>query len=76
MAFSHTLSGTRYVFDDLTTLLAQATPEMVAAVSKIMRRQDLIAVAAKCRQARQARLTGVGLKDEQPGIHAPVALLD
>lgn len=33
----------------LTALAPGLTPEMVAAVSKLMRNQDLIAVAAKCR---------------------------
>src|SRR5687768_10124677 len=33
----------------LTTLQYALTPEMVAAVSKLMRNQDLIAVASKCR---------------------------
>lgn len=27
MAWSHTVGGTRYVFDDLKALLARATPE-------------------------------------------------
>src|SRR5258707_1561291 len=33
----------------LTSLAPGLTPEMVAAVSKLMRLQDLVAVAAKCR---------------------------
>jgi len=34
---------------DLSTLSAGLTPEMVATVCKIMRNQDLIAVAHRCR---------------------------
>ncbi|WP_099558988.1 ethanolamine ammonia-lyase subunit EutB [Hartmannibacter diazotrophicus] len=44
----------------LTALAPGLTPEMVAAVSKIMRNQDLIAVAAKCRVVTAFRST-VGL---------------
>lgn len=50
---------------DTTTLQALApglTPEMVAAVSKIMRNQDLILVASKCRVVTRFRNT-VGLPD-------------
>jgi ethanolamine ammonia-lyase large subunit len=49
---------------DTETLRALApglTPEMVAAVSKIMRLQDLIAVAAKCRTVTRFRNT-IGLE--------------
>jgi ethanolamine ammonia-lyase large subunit len=49
---------------DTATLAALApglTPEMVAAVSKLMRLQDLIAVAAKCRTITRFRNT-IGLK--------------
>ncbi|HEY0835828.1 MAG TPA: ethanolamine ammonia-lyase subunit EutB [Azospirillum sp.] len=49
---------------DSATLAALApglTPEMVAAVSKIMRLQDLIAVAAKCRVVTRFRNT-IGLE--------------
>jgi ethanolamine ammonia-lyase large subunit len=48
---------------DTTTLAALApdlTPEMVAAVSKLMRNQDLIAVARKCRVLTRFRNT-IGL---------------
>jgi ethanolamine ammonia-lyase large subunit len=41
----------------LVGLRAGLTPEMVAAVSKIMRLQDLIAVAAKCRVVTRFRNT-------------------
>jgi ethanolamine ammonia-lyase large subunit len=44
----------------LTALRAGLTPEMAAAVSKIMRLQDLIAVAAKCRVVTRFRNT-IGL---------------
>lgn len=52
--------------DDATTeklqhLQAGLTPEMVAAVSKIMRNQDLILVAKKCRVITQFRNT-IGLE--------------
>ena len=44
----------------LTALAPGLTPEMVAAVSKIMRLQDLIAAAAKCRVVTRFRST-IGL---------------
>jgi ethanolamine ammonia-lyase large subunit len=47
--------------DRLSALAAGLTPEMVAAVSKIMRLQDLVSVAAKCRVVTRFRTT-VGLK--------------
>lgn len=46
--------------DALTNLQYALTPEMAAAVSKIMRNQDLIAVAKKCRVVTQFRNT-IGL---------------
>lgn len=46
--------------DDLAAVRAGITPEMAAAVSKIMRQQDLIAVAAKCRVVTRFRNT-IGL---------------
>jgi ethanolamine ammonia-lyase large subunit len=45
---------------DLAAIRSGVTPEMVAAVSKIMRQQDLIAVAAKCRVVTRFRNT-IGL---------------
>jgi ethanolamine ammonia-lyase large subunit len=42
---------------DLGTLAPGLTPEMVAAVSKIMRNQDLIAVARRCRVVTRFRNT-------------------
>lgn len=45
---------------DLTAVSQGLTPEMVAAVSKIMRNQDLITVARRCRVVSQFRST-VGL---------------
>jgi ethanolamine ammonia-lyase large subunit len=45
----------------LADLCYALTPEMVAAVSKIMRNQDLIAVAAKCEVITKFRTT-IGLK--------------
>ena len=45
---------------DLTALAPGLTPEMTAAVSKIMRLQDLIAVAAKCAVVTRFRTT-IGL---------------
>jgi ethanolamine ammonia-lyase large subunit len=44
----------------LTALRSGITPEMAAAVSKLMRQQDLIAVAAKCRVVTRFRDT-IGL---------------
>ncbi|KQP37054.1 ethanolamine ammonia-lyase subunit EutB [Pseudorhodoferax sp. Leaf274] len=44
----------------LTSLAPGLTPEMVAAVSKLMRNQDLIAVARKCRVVTRFRNT-IGL---------------
>jgi ethanolamine ammonia-lyase large subunit len=46
--------------ETLATLRPGLTPEMVAAVSKLMRLQDLIAVAAKCRVVTRFRNT-IGL---------------
>jgi len=46
--------------DELAAIRAGVTPEMAAAVSKIMRQQDLIAVAAKCRVVTRFRNT-IGL---------------
>jgi ethanolamine ammonia-lyase large subunit len=46
----------------LTDAAPGLTPEMVAAVSKIMRNQDLIAVAKKCRVVTRFRNT-IGLPD-------------
>jgi ethanolamine ammonia-lyase large subunit len=45
----------------LTRLAPGLTPEMVAAVSKIMRNQDLVSVAAKCEVVTAFRST-IGLK--------------
>ncbi len=42
---------------DLVAIRAGVTPEMAAAVSKIMRLQDLVAVAAKCRVTTRFRNT-------------------
>jgi ethanolamine ammonia-lyase large subunit len=47
--------------ESLTALAPGITPEMAAAVSKIMRAQDLIAVAAKCRVVTRFRNT-IGLE--------------
>jgi ethanolamine ammonia-lyase large subunit len=44
----------------LAALRAGITPEMAAAVSKLMRLQDLVAVAAKCRVVTRFRNT-IGL---------------
>lgn len=46
---------------DLTALSPGLTAEMVAAVSKLMRNQDLIAVARKCRVVRRFR-SSIGLR--------------
>jgi ethanolamine ammonia-lyase large subunit len=47
-AFREWLLSPRTTTSDLTVLAPGLTPEMAAAVSKIMRAQDLIVVAAKC----------------------------
>jgi len=59
-AFREWLLDERTTTADLTRLAPGLTPEMVAAVSKIMRAQDLIVVAAKCRVATAFRNT-IGL---------------
>jgi ethanolamine ammonia-lyase large subunit len=46
--------------DELSSLAPGLTPEMVAAVSKLMRNQDLILVASKCRVVTRFRNT-IGL---------------
>jgi ethanolamine ammonia-lyase large subunit len=46
--------------ETLTALRPGVTPEMAAAVSKLMRQQDLIAIAAKCRVVTRFRNT-IGL---------------
>jgi ethanolamine ammonia-lyase large subunit len=46
--------------DELTALRPGLTPEIVAAVSKMMRLQDLVAVAARCRVVTRFRNT-IGL---------------
>jgi ethanolamine ammonia-lyase large subunit len=48
--------------ETLTKLAPGLTPEMVAAASKLMRNQDLIAVAQKCEVVSKFRTT-VGLRD-------------
>jgi ethanolamine ammonia-lyase large subunit len=59
-AFREWLLDERTTGPDLTRLAPGLTPEMVAAVSKIMRAQDLIVVAAKCRVTSAFRNT-IGL---------------
>jgi ethanolamine ammonia-lyase large subunit len=59
-AFREWLLDERTTTADLTRLAPGLTPEMVAAVSKIMRAQDLIVVAAKCRVMSAFRNT-IGL---------------
>lgn len=46
--------------DAVTSIAKGVTPEMAAAVSKLMRLQDLVAVAAKCRVVTRFRTT-IGL---------------
>src|SRR5205085_9348663 len=48
--------------DELTKLSPVLTPEMVAAVSKLMRNQDLVLAASKCRVVTRFRNT-IGLPD-------------
>jgi ethanolamine ammonia-lyase large subunit len=58
--FREWLLDTRTSSGHLTALAPGLTPEMTAAVSKIMRAQDLIVVAAKCRVTTAFRNT-IGL---------------
>jgi ethanolamine ammonia-lyase large subunit len=58
--FRDWLLSERADVDDLTRLAPGLTPEMVAAASKIMRLQDLITVAGKCRVVTRFRNT-IGL---------------
>ncbi len=51
------LLGYEATTERLATLAPALTPEMVAAVSKLMRNQDLIAVARKCRVITKFRTT-------------------
>jgi ethanolamine ammonia-lyase large subunit len=58
--FREWLLDTRTTTNELGNLAAGLTPEMVAAVSKLMRVQDLVAVAAKCSRTTGFRNT-IGL---------------
>ena len=58
--FRDWLLGEQASTEVLTALAPGLTPEMVAAVSKLMRNQDLIAVARKCRVVTRFRNT-IGL---------------
>jgi ethanolamine ammonia-lyase large subunit len=60
--FRNWLLSPQATTDVLTALAAGLTPEMVAAVSKIMRIQDLILVAKKCRVVTRFRGT-IGLEN-------------
>jgi ethanolamine ammonia-lyase large subunit len=55
--FRNWLLGDAVTSEVLTALAPGITPEMVAAVSKIMRNQDLILVAKKCRVVTRFRNT-------------------
>ena len=57
----------------LKALASGLTPEMVAAVSKIMRNQDLIYVASKCEVVTQFRNT-IGLKAIFLPVYNPTIL--
>lgn len=59
--FRNWLLSEQATSETLTALASGLTPEMVAAVSKIMRNQDLIYVASKCEVITQFRNT-IGLK--------------
>ncbi|MFW5833015.1 MAG: ethanolamine ammonia-lyase subunit EutB [Pseudomonadota bacterium] len=56
--------------DALTALRFGLTPEMAAAVSKLMRLQDLIAVARKCRVVTRFRTT-IGLEGRMAARNQP-----
>jgi len=60
--FRNWLLSEQATTEALTALASGLTPEMVAAVSKIMRIQDLILVAKKCRVVTRFRGT-IGLAD-------------
>jgi ethanolamine ammonia-lyase large subunit len=60
--FRNWLLSSQATTEVLTALAAGLTPEMVAAVSKIMRIQDLILVAKKCRVVTRFRGT-IGLEN-------------
>ncbi|CAN5827193.1 ethanolamine ammonia-lyase subunit EutB [soil metagenome] len=71
--FRNWLLSERATTEALTALAPGLTPEMVAAVSKLMRNQDLIAVARKCRVVTRFRNTmglaghlGVRLQPNHP----------
>lgn len=55
--FRNWLLSEQATTDALTALAPGLTPEMVAAVSKLMRNQDLVAVAKKCRVVTRFRNT-------------------
>ena len=59
--FRNWLLSEQSTTDTLTAIAPGLTPEMVAAVSKLMRIQDLILVAKKCRVVTQFRNT-IGLE--------------
>jgi ethanolamine ammonia-lyase large subunit len=59
-AFREWLLATETTTEHLTALAPGLTPEMVAAVTKIMRLQDLVTVARKCRVVTRFRDT-IGL---------------
>ncbi|MDJ1496041.1 ethanolamine ammonia-lyase subunit EutB [Cytophagaceae bacterium DM2B3-1] len=59
--FRNYLLSDQVTTDVLNNLTAGLTPEMVAAVSKLMRVQDLITVSAKCKVITKFRNT-IGLK--------------
>jgi ethanolamine ammonia-lyase large subunit len=56
-AFREWLLAYETTSDDLTSLAPGLTPEMVAAVSKLCRNQDLILIASKCRVVTRFRNT-------------------
>jgi ethanolamine ammonia-lyase large subunit len=60
--FRNWLLSEQATTETLTAIAAGLTPEMVAAVSKIMRIQDLILVAKKCRVVTRFRNT-IGLEN-------------
>jgi ethanolamine ammonia-lyase large subunit len=55
----------------LDKIAGAVTPEMAAAVSKLMRNQDLIAVAKKCEVVTRFRDT-IGLKGISPPVYSPI----
>jgi ethanolamine ammonia-lyase large subunit len=60
----------------LTALASGLTPEMAAAVSKLMRNQDLVHVARKPRSCSNSRIAALAVGDSEGPSHAPCGRLE